>query len=182
MSRYCWLAAWSRQEFPSSRAPPVVSGTCTWTSCPIAAGNCRRWIGRWEGNDCGPFSVVRLEDGRWLGRVGVLVWDVRTWTHTTFADAGEFAQPELGWALASEYWGQGYATEAAVAAREWAYAERGFQRLISLIEPSNVRSQRVARRLGATPGETIELFDNGPHVVWAHPRPVPGTGTEVSPP
>jgi hypothetical protein len=39
-----------------------------------------------------------------------------------------------------------------------------------LIEPANLRSQRLAERLGATPGETIELFDNGPHVVWTHPR------------
>jgi RimJ/RimL family protein N-acetyltransferase len=130
----------------------------------------RRWLGRWDGNDCGPFSVVRLEDGRWLGRTGVLVWDARTWTHTTFTEAGENAQPELGWALVREHWGQGYATEAALAVRAWAYAEREFARLISLIEAANVRSQRVAERLGATPGGTIELFDNGPHVVWEHPR------------
>jgi RimJ/RimL family protein N-acetyltransferase len=130
----------------------------------------RRWIGRWDGNHCGPFSVLRREDGRWLGRTGVLVWDVRTWTHTTFGDAGEFAQPELGWALAREHWGQGYATEAALAVRAWAHADRGFERLISLIEATNARSQRVAERLGATPGGTVELFDNGPHVVWEHPR------------
>jgi RimJ/RimL family protein N-acetyltransferase len=130
----------------------------------------RRWLDRWDGNDCGPFSIVRQEDGRWLGRCGVLVWDVRTWTHTTFATAGEFAQPELGWALAREHWGRGYAGEAALAAREWARSDRGFDRLISLIEPRNVRSQRLAERLGATPGETIELFDNEPHVVWTHPE------------
>ena len=130
----------------------------------------RRWLERWDENDCGPFSVVRRADGRWLGRTGVLVWDVRSWTHTTFASAGEFAQPELGWALAREHWGQGYATEAALAVREWAYAERGFARLVSLIEAANVRSRRVAEKLGATPGETVELFDNGPHVVWEHPR------------
>jgi [ribosomal protein S5]-alanine N-acetyltransferase len=130
----------------------------------------RRWLERWEGNDCGPFSLIRREDGRWVGRCGLLVWDARSWTHTTFADAAEFAQPELGWALAREYWGLGYATEAAVAVREWAYAERGIERLISLIEPANVRSERVARRLGAAPGETVELFDNGTHVVWEHPR------------
>jgi RimJ/RimL family protein N-acetyltransferase len=130
----------------------------------------RRWLERWEENDCGPFMVVRREDGRWLGRVGVLVWDVRTWTHARFAEAGEFAQPELGWALASEHWGQGYATEAALAVRGWAYGERGFERLISLIKTTNTRSQRVAERLGAAAGETIELFDNGPHVVWEHPR------------
>lgn len=130
----------------------------------------RRWLERWDDNGCGPFSIVRRDDGRWLGRTGVLVWDVRTWTHTTFANAGEFAQPELGWALAREHWGQGYAAEAVRAVREWAYAERGLERLVSAIAPANVRSQRLARRLGATPGETVNLFDGGPHVVWDHPR------------
>jgi RimJ/RimL family protein N-acetyltransferase len=130
----------------------------------------RRWLERWDDNGCGPFSIVRRLDGRWLGRAGILVWDVRTWTHTTFASAGEHAQPELGWALAREHWGNGYATEACRAVRDWAYAELGPDRLVSLIGPANVRSQRLAERLGATPGETVELFDNGPHVVWEHPR------------
>jgi RimJ/RimL family protein N-acetyltransferase len=130
----------------------------------------RRWLERWDDNGCGPFSVVRREDGRWLGRAGVLVWDVRTWTHTTFASAGEFAQPELGWAFAREHWGCGYATEAALAVRQWTRAERGLGRLISLIAPANARSQQLARRLGCTPYETVELFDNGAHVLWEHPR------------
>ena len=130
----------------------------------------RRWLERWGDNGCGPFSIVRREDGRWLGRTGLLIWDVRTWTHTTLASAGAFAQPELGWALAREHWGHGYATEAVRAVREWAYAERDVQRLVSAIAPANVRSQRLAERLGATPGQTIELFDNGPHVLWEHPR------------
>jgi RimJ/RimL family protein N-acetyltransferase len=130
----------------------------------------RRWLERWDENGCGPFSIVRREDGRWLGRAGVLVWDVRTWTQTTFASAGEHAQPELGWALAREHWGHGYATEAVRAVRDWAYAERDFDRLVSAIAPANVRSQRLAERLGAIPGETVELFDNGPHVLWEHQR------------
>ena len=130
----------------------------------------RRWLERWDDNGCGPFSIVRREGGSWLGRTGLLVWDVRTWTHTSFASAGKFAQPELGWALAREHWGQGYATEAVLAVRGWAYVERGFERLVSLIAPANVRSGRLAERLGATPGETVELFDNGPHVVWEHPH------------
>jgi RimJ/RimL family protein N-acetyltransferase len=54
--------------------------------------------------------------------------------------------------------------------REWAHREQGLSHLVSLISPTNVRSQRLARRLGASPGETVELFDNGPHVVWEHPR------------
>jgi RimJ/RimL family protein N-acetyltransferase len=130
----------------------------------------RRWLDRWEDNGCGPFSIIRRGDGRWLGRSGLLIWDVRTWTHTSLANAGESAQPELGWALAREHWGQGYATEAVRAVRDWAYAERGFDRLVSAIAPANVRSQRLAQRLGAMPGETVNLFDGGPHVLWEHPR------------
>jgi RimJ/RimL family protein N-acetyltransferase len=129
----------------------------------------RRWLERWDDNGCGPFSIVRREDGRWLGRTGILVWDARTWKHTTFADAAEHAQPELGWALAREHWGQGYATEAASAVREWAYYERGVGRLVSLIAPANVRSERLAERLGCTRGETVDLWDTGPAVVWEHP-------------
>jgi RimJ/RimL family protein N-acetyltransferase len=129
----------------------------------------RRWLERWDDNGCGPFSVVRREDERWLGRTGLLVWDVRTWTHTTFASAGEFAQPELGWAFTRAHWGNGYATEAALAVRDWARRVRGIDRLVSVIASTNVRSRQLAERLGATPGETVELFDNGPHVVWEHP-------------
>lgn len=129
----------------------------------------QRWIERWERNGIGSFAVERRLDGRWLGRTGFLVWDTRTWTHGSLAEADEHAQPELGWTLVREAWGNGYATEAALAAREWARAERGFGRLISLISPANVRSQRVAERLGAVPNETVRLFDSGEAVVWVHP-------------
>ena len=74
--------------------------------------------------------------------------------------------PELTWALAYEHWGKGYATEAAAAVRDW-FGRAG---LISLIAPDNARSQRVAERLGATTGETVELPGYGPHVVWMHPE------------
>ena len=57
-----------------------------------------------------------------------------------------------------------------LAVREWAYVERAVDRLVSAIAPANVRSQRLAERLGATPGETVSLFDGGPHVLWQHPR------------
>jgi RimJ/RimL family protein N-acetyltransferase len=133
----------------------------------------RRWLDRWQENGCGPFSVVRRSDDRWLGRAGVLVWDRRTWTQGSFSTAGEFAQPELGWALVREHWGRGYATEAALAAREWAYRELGAWRLVSLIAPANTRSAAVAERLGARPRETVTLVDSGAVVVWEHPPPPP---------
>ena len=126
-----------------------------------------RWIARWQRNDVGQFVV--LLDGRTIGRVGLLVWDTRTWMTSSYDEAGAHAQTELGWALTRRCWGHGYATEAARAAREWAYAERGVERLISLIAPENVRSERVAEKLGATPTELVET-PHSPARVWVHPR------------
>jgi RimJ/RimL family protein N-acetyltransferase len=131
----------------------------------------RRWLARWEANGVGPFVIERREDGRFLGRAGIVVWDTRTWRNATVAEAGEHAQPELGWMLVRRHWGHGYATEAARAVRDWAYREAGIGPLISLIQPANVASVRVAERLGAAPAETVMLESGVPAVVWRHPGP-----------
>ncbi|MDE3189283.1 MAG: GNAT family N-acetyltransferase [Acidobacteriota bacterium] len=121
-----------------------------------------RWVGRWERNGVGPF-LVEL-DGRLIGRVGFIVWDNRTWETSTYDLAGAHAETELGWAILSSHWANGYATEAARAAREWIERDR----IISLIDPANVRSKRVAEKLGARPTERVTT----PHAeadVWVHP-------------
>jgi RimJ/RimL family protein N-acetyltransferase len=128
-----------------------------------------KWIRRWETNGFGHFALERRDDGRFLGRVGLIVWDTAGWRRATLAEAGDRAQPELSWALARAYWGCGYATEAARAVRDWARREREIERLVSLIHPDNVRSQRVARRLEAEPSELVTLADSGAAVVWVHP-------------
>lgn len=130
---------------------------------PIAS--LQRWLKEWEANAIGYFTV-ELGTADVVGRVGFHVFDTRTWTLATFADAGDDAVVELGWTLLPAHRGNGYATEAARGAREWA----GRERLVSLIEPTNVASAGVARRLGATPGETVELVDGGRHIIWTHPR------------
>jgi len=128
-----------------------------------------RWQERWRLNAMGPFMIERRSDGRFLGRSGIVVWDSRRWTNTTVADGGRYAQPELGWAIVQAEWGNGYATEAARAVRDWVREERRVARLISLIAPENLASQRVAERLGALPGAAVKLYDSWDSVVWEHP-------------
>ena len=99
------------------------------------------WLERWDLWGLSLFSLERTEDGRVVGRAGFLRWDPETWEI-----GGD--EVELGWLLAREHWGLGYATEAALALRDWALAERGLTRLISLIQQENVRSVRVAERVG----------------------------------
>jgi RimJ/RimL family protein N-acetyltransferase len=103
-----------------------------------AEGAIRRWLARWDESGIGQFVVERRDDGRFVGRAGFLVWDPGTWEP---APQGEV---EIGWTLVRALWGNGYATEAALALRDWTDRPR----LISLIQHGNERSVRVAEKLG----------------------------------
>ena len=65
---------------------------------------------------------------------------------------------ELGWTLDRDSWGQGYATEGAQRALAYAFTELGRDHVISLIDPANVASAKVAERLGEKVEGKTELL------------------------
>jgi RimJ/RimL family protein N-acetyltransferase len=76
---------------------------------------------------------------------------------------------ELGWTLAREFWGRGYATEGARRALEHAFTEMGREHVISLIRPDNLPSVRVAERLGERLEGRVELLGS-PALVYGITR------------
>ena len=124
----------------------------------------------WRTDGLGAFILETTAAGRQVvGQAGLMVFDTRGWTPSTWAKAGARAQPELGWALMRPSWGRGYATEAAAAIRDWARQDPRVNRLVSLITPDNVRSRHVAERLGAIPTDTVTPApSNRTTVVWRH--------------
>jgi RimJ/RimL family protein N-acetyltransferase len=92
--------------------------------------------GAWVVRGFSMFSVVEKSTGRWIGRVGP--WQPEGWPGT-----------EVGWGLAREAWGKGYASEAAAATIDWAFATFEWTEVIHTIEPANVNSTAVAKRLGS---------------------------------
>jgi RimJ/RimL family protein N-acetyltransferase len=78
--------------------------------------------------------IIERRDGIVIGVTGI--------SHPSY-----YPEPEMGWALYDGYEGQGYATEAAKAARDWARAR--LASLVSYTHASNARSVAVAERLGA---------------------------------
>lgn len=92
--------------------------------------------GSWTINGFSMFSVVEKASGRWIGRLGP--WRPDGWPGN-----------EVGWALARDAWGKGYAVEGSAAAIDWAFDALGWDEVIHAIDPTNVRSQAVARRLGS---------------------------------
>lgn len=116
---------------------------------PLDARQVRAFIGRMRRHyledGCGLWLVVDRETGSPLGRVGLIRQPVD--------GRDEF---EISYMIHRPYWRQGFATEAALAVREHAFAERRLAGVISLIRPANLPSQGVARKLGMQPrGTTV---------------------------
>lgn len=97
----------------------------------------------------GQMAVERRDDGRVIGRVGLLPLDPETWRFGSRKQIGARAEIEVGWTLEREAWRRGYAFEAAAAVVEWSRRELGLPRLVSVIQLGNEASIRVAEKLGA---------------------------------
>ena len=78
-------------------------------------------------------------------------------------------EAELGYDLRSDMWGQGLATEAATAVRDHALAYLGITRLISLVRAGNLRSRRVAEKVGMALDSTVDR-DGVPYWVYVLDR------------
>ncbi|MCL6708202.1 GNAT family N-acetyltransferase [Pseudomonas sp. R2.Fl] len=75
---------------------------------------------------------------------------------------------EIGWRLATRYWGKGYATEAARAVLEHAFADRKLDAVLSFAVAENTRSTAVMRRIGLRRLAILD-FDH-PRVPETHPH------------
>ena len=85
---------------------------------------------------------------------------------------------EIGWRLAREHWGHGYATEAASAALAFGFGDRALEEIVAFTVPANIPSRRVMGRLGMRrlPSDDFEhpaIADGHPlrsHVLYRLPR------------
>ena len=76
---------------------------------------------------------------------------------------------EVGWGIAKEFRGKGYAVEAAQASIDWSFATFDIDMIVHCIDCENAGSQGVARRLGAKKEREIELFGHAADV-WVTER------------
>jgi RimJ/RimL family protein N-acetyltransferase len=113
-------------------------------------------LGHWVLRGYGPYAVEEKATGKVVGRIGLI--NPETWPGI-----------EIAWTLAKAGWGKGYATEAATAVARVGFGILKADRLISLIHPDNVKSQKVAERLGAVRDGTSDYFGaDNPAIVYRH--------------
>jgi RimJ/RimL family protein N-acetyltransferase len=116
--------------------------------------------GAWTVRGFSMFSVIEKSTGAWVGRLGP--WQPEGWPGA-----------EIGWGLARQAWGKGYATEGAAACMDYVFDVLGWTEVIHCIDPQNAGSQGVARRLGSANLRTVVLpppLDEWPIDAWGQTR------------
>lgn len=118
----------------------------------LALKNVNAMLGQWERRGYGQWSVVEKATGQVIGCVGYY-HPQRPWPGV-----------DLGWAVERSRWGRGFATEAATVALGWLWQSTPIDRVVSLIAPGDLRSIRIATKIG----ERFERADVDP----VHGEPV----------
>jgi RimJ/RimL family protein N-acetyltransferase len=125
-------------EFAALCADPLVMRYMS-DGVPLPRSEVERWIGvcqqKYANVGYGTSAVFERESGKFVGYCGV----VRAPDH-------DF--DELIYALNTEFWGKGYATEAGRAMLEYVFARSTLVQIWETIHPDNANSVHVAEKLG----------------------------------
>ena len=116
------------------------------------------FMGHWQMRGYGHWAVEEKATSRMIGRIG-------------FLNPEGWPGFEIGWTLARQAWGKGYASEGAKTALQYAFDQLDQPHVISLIAPANTRSIRVAERLGERLEGSTRLLDRWDVLVYGINRP-----------
>lgn len=108
--------------------------------------------------ELGLWATIHKETGKFIGRCGLLPWTIE----------GQ-DEVEIAYLLDKSFWGQGLATEAAQGILQYGFEQLHLSRLICLMDPDNIASQRVAQKMGMTLEKRVDGIagDNFPTLIYS---------------
>jgi RimJ/RimL family protein N-acetyltransferase len=143
------LSGWRREQVPDLvrlHGNPVVAKYLRGHGQPWSMeemeSSLDEWIALFETRRLGKMRVRRKSDGVLVGRCG----------YGIYAPTGE---PEIGYSLYPEFWGNGYAFEAASGMRVWTFRETDEPHFIGMADVHNTASLKVLERIGMTKTEVL---------------------------
>lgn len=116
-------------------------------------------IRRYKEYGFGLWAIIKKDTGEFIGDCGL-----------TYQDFNGKNILEIGYHLQKKFWHQGFATEVAIACKEYAFNKLNANEVFSIIRDNNIPSQRVAIRNGMTIcGRFIKHYYNMdmPHLVFS---------------
>lgn len=145
------LRTFRREDLPRYAALNADPEVARWLGGPLSRGDSddiAAWANElFAAEGIGLLAVARRSDGAFLGMCGL---------HHRMSYPDEV---EVGWRLAHEHWGHGYATGAATAWLDHGFGRLAFERIISITDHDNLRSLSVMRRLGMTFDHEAQVRD-----------------------
>jgi [ribosomal protein S5]-alanine N-acetyltransferase len=126
---------------------------------------CRKWydkqLDRYTHNEGGMNALVCKENGNLIGHCGLLLQVVD--------GIGEL---EIGYSILPVYWNKGFAFEAAEKCRDFAFQNNFCPSLISIVSPSNIASEKVARKIGMNLEKQTDYHGNIVNIFRLHIIPI----------
>ncbi len=117
---------------------------------------------RYRKNGFGLWAVIEKASNEFIGQIGLTVQDIK-------------GTPvlEIGYLLKKKFWKKGFATEAAIGCKVYAFGRLGYDEVYSIIRDNNIASQNVAKRIGMTVVGDIVKHYHGidmPHLIFSVKR------------
>jgi ribosomal-protein-alanine N-acetyltransferase len=108
--------------------------------------------------ELGLWATIHKETGQFIGRCGLLPWNI-----------DDVLEVEVAYLINKSYWRQGLATEAAMGILQYGFEQLNLTRLICLVDPGNIASQKVAEKMGMTLEKKVDGIDgdNFPTLIYA---------------
>lgn len=111
-----------------------------------------RWVKHYD--DYGYSLFALLNNENLMGFCGLITQEIKG-----------TKKVELGYRLGRKFWGNGYATEAAICIRDYAFNDCNLSEIISIIQPANIASRKIANKIGMNFSENI-IFNNQPVCIY----------------
>jgi RimJ/RimL family protein N-acetyltransferase len=138
------LSGWRREQLDDlvrMHGDPEIARYFTASGAAWSREKCAEsldiWIELFDSQRLGKLRVRRKSDGAFVGRAG-------------FGIHEPTGEPEIGYTLFREFRGEGYATEAATALRDWIFRETDWDHFIGFAHVDNAPSIAVLKRIGMT--------------------------------
>lgn len=144
------------EAYAAFRASPRMVTTGGPFTRSVAFGQLCAILGHWQLRGFGRWMVADRESDAPLGIVGLY-----------FPEG--WPEPELAWSVFDTAEGRGIAWEAAITTRKYAYKKLGWTTLISAVDPENMRSVALAKRMGCVQEAPFHHAVYGALHIWRHP-------------